>query len=297
MPWPGRDRRAATLAAATSPTWTKSRRWRRPRTPGEPGRRQGRSGRWRPRPSRACRWACAGRRRCGSAGPPPGRRSLWPSWRPGVPGRAWWWRRRCAGRRGVLGDDRGRQGRSARRAARLEAPGVQVGGDPWPRAHPAVFGAVVGTLAVDDHRGGQHQAGHAVPGHGGQQHGRAVHVDRGVVGQVGDVDAEPDLGGLVQHRVHPRQQCVQRGRVADVPRADLRPVTQVERDDLVAGYPKGLGDVAPDETGGAGDQCPHPADVSGDTGTGPGSTAGRKNSITSRGRGTPPSCPSVRRGR
>ena len=54
--------------------------------------------------------------------------------------------------------------------------------------------------------------------HGLEQHRGAGDVDVRVEGQVAEVHAEPDHGGLVAHRVHPGQRLVHRGRVAHVDR-------------------------------------------------------------------------------
>jgi hypothetical protein len=49
-----------------------------------------------------------------------------------------------------------------------------------------------------------------------EQHRGAGDVDVGVHGQVGQVHAEPDHGGLVAHRVHPGQRLVHRRRIPHV---------------------------------------------------------------------------------
>ena len=50
----------------------------------------------------------------------------------------------------------------------------------------------------------------------GQQLGGAGVIRRGVVGQVADIDAEPDLGGEMEHRVDAGQSAVDGGRITHV---------------------------------------------------------------------------------
>ena len=162
--------------------------------------------------------------------------------------------------RRLLADRRSTKRRPAHGAARLEKPRGQVTRVPGQGPHPAMRSAVVGALAVHDHRGGEDQPPDAVPAHRLEQHRGAGDVDVRVHGQVGQVDAEPDHGGLVAHRVHPGQRLVHRRRVAHVALDQIagdvrRPAVvhgrgeRIQAADLVARLPHGLGDVRPDEAG------------------------------------------------
>ena len=137
------------------------------------------------------------------------------------------------------------------------------------RTGPCV-GAVVAALAVDDHRGGEHQARYARGAHRLQQHGRARHVDIAIGGQVGQVDAEADQGGLMADRVDAVQRPPTAQRVADIGDDQLGrggPVAgpavvhgrgeRVQAADVVPGGERRVGDVRADEAGRAGDQDVH----------------------------------------
>jgi hypothetical protein len=123
-----------------------------------------------------------------------------------------------------------------------------------------VRGAVVGTLAVHDHGGREHQPADAVPAHGLEQHRGAGDVDVRVQGQVGQVHAEPDHGGLVADRVHASQRLVDRGRIAHVTHDQVGITVRgpavvhggrerVQAADLVARLLERRGNVRPDEAG------------------------------------------------
>jgi hypothetical protein len=170
--------------------------------------------------------------------------------------------------RGVLGDRRRGQRLRAPRAARLEAPRGQVGRITGRGPDPAVRGAVVGALAVDDHRRGHHQARDAAAAHRLQQDRGPRDVDVRVDRQVRQVHAEADHGGLVADRVHPGQRLVHRTTVAHVAddqvgRQAVRPARVdgggegIQPAHLVTRGPEGLGDLRPDEPGRAGDQNAH----------------------------------------
>ncbi len=99
--------------------------------------------------------------------------------------------------------------------------------------------------------------------HGLEQHGRAGDVDVGVGGQVGEVHAEPDQGGLVTHRVHTGQGLVDHRRVAHVADDELaayvvRPAVVngrgegIQAPDLMPGRLHRLRDMRPDKAGRAG---------------------------------------------
>ena len=64
-----------------------------------------------------------------------------------------------------------------------------------------MFGALSQSLAVDNHRAGQHQPGHPGTRHCGEQYRRAVHVGGGVVGQILHVHSEADLRREMAHGV------------------------------------------------------------------------------------------------
>jgi len=107
-----------------------------------------------------------------------------------------------------------------------------------------------------------------VPAHGLEQHRGAGDVDVGVTGQVGEVHAEPDQGGLMADRVGSGQRLVHRDRVADV--ADhqvgghvVRPAAmdgrreRVHASHLMAGRADGLRDMRSDKAGRTGHQNTH----------------------------------------
>ena len=172
--------------------------------------------------------------------------------------------------RGVLGDGGHGEGRRAPRAAGLEPGRLQIAHLPRGRPDPAVPGAVVGAFPVDHHGRGQHQAGHAAAAHGLEQHRGPGHVDVGVGGQIGQVDAEADQGGLVAHDVRARHRPADRVGVTDVPHRQLEVVRQVigppgvhgrgqrvQALDLVARRPHDIDCVGADETSGPGHQYSH----------------------------------------
>jgi hypothetical protein len=163
-------------------------------------------------------------------------------------------------KRRVLGHGRRGERLRALRAARLETAGGQVAGLAGQRPDPAVRRAVVGAFAVDDHRRREDQPRYAVAAHGLEQHRGTRDVDVRVRGQVGKVHAEPDQGGLVAHRVHPRQGLVHHRRVAHVADHELiadalRPAAMdgrgqgIKAAHLMAGRLHGFRDMRPDKTG------------------------------------------------
>ncbi len=88
-----------------------------------------------------------------------------------------------------------------------------------------------------------------------------------VGGRVGGVDARPDDGGLMTHRVDALEKRGKRGRVADVDDAALGrrfgagavrgPEHRVDRDDVVACVAQRGGHPGPDEARRAGQQDSH----------------------------------------
>jgi hypothetical protein len=115
-------------------------------------------------------------------------------------------------------------------------------------------------LITSDHRGGDDEPPDAVPAHRLEQHRGAGDVDVRVHGQVGQVRAEPDHGGLVTHRVHPAQRLVHRRRVAYVAHDQVTgdvggPAVvhgggkRIQAADFVARLLQRRSDVRPDEAG------------------------------------------------
>ncbi|GAB3898907.1 hypothetical protein GCM10027612_57920 [Microbispora bryophytorum subsp. camponoti] len=154
-----------------------------------------------------------------------------------------------------------RQRPPAARAHRLEPPRGQVLLVPGAGAHAAVLRAVVDALAVDHHGRRQDQPGDPAPRHRGEQHRGPERVDRHVVGEVLDVDAEADLGRLVHDGVGAVQGALDGVLVPHVTGSDVRAAAQVEAPHLVPGVAQQPGDVSPDETGRAGDHDLHPVTV------------------------------------
>ena len=149
----------------------------------------------------------------------------------------------------ILGHRLGVEWPAAARARRLVAPGVEVGDGARAGTDHAVGDAAVPALAVDDHARRQHDApGEAALVQRAQQARRAAVVARHVLVDVGEVDAEADLGGLVAHGVDAVEDADPRAGVADVGPAVLRRRREVGRlavvrrrvevvddDDVVAG--------------------------------------------------------------
>ena len=120
-------------------------------------------------------------------------------------------------------------------------------------------------LAVHDHAARQDEATSELPSPQRlQQHRGAGVVGPDVVGDVGEVDAETDLGRLVAHGVD----AVDRGGhpvgIHDVDRSEVDPgevgrgSDEVEHPHLDAGGQELLADVRADETGATGDEDLHP---------------------------------------
>jgi hypothetical protein len=134
-----------------------------------------------------------------------------------------------------------------------------------------VHGAAVTALAVDDHRRGHHQAaGEASTPQGPQQARRPGVVVVHVAGDVVEIHAQSDPGGLVAHGVHPHHRPRQGGLVLERGHAQVDPgvevvgrrgvgrrVERVEDDHVGAVVEQGVDDVAADEAGAPRDQHSH----------------------------------------
>jgi hypothetical protein len=83
-----------------------------------------------------------------------------------------------------------------------------------------VLAAAREAFAVNHHRACERQPRHAGARHAGEQRRSAGVVRRGVIRHIGDIDAEPDLRGEVDHRIDPGQRAIDRRAVAHV--ANLR---------------------------------------------------------------------------
>ncbi len=170
---------------------------------------------------------------------------------------------------GVLVDELPPQHGPADRAVVVEVAGLQRGHRPRAGHLGPVVGTGVAALAVDDHRGGQHQPVDAFLVHGGEQGGGAEVVVTGVRRQVGDRDPGADDRRLVADHVDPAQQVGPRGRrrrLAHVEpggagRRHGRAVGalehQVDPDHLVTRGLELLPDRGADEAGRAGQQDLH----------------------------------------
>jgi len=130
--------------------------------------------------------------------------------------------------------------------------------------------AVVTALAVDHHRGGEHQPPDVAPAHGLQQHGGAGDVDVAVLRQVGQVHAQADERGLVADCVDAVQRSRDQLRVPDVADDQLGPgrpvirhavvdrrVQRVQSAHVMALRQGRVGDMRADEAGGASNEYPH----------------------------------------
>jgi hypothetical protein len=155
--------------------------------------------------------------------------------------------------RGVLGDRPGRDLCPAPRAARIEAPGVEVLGAARRWADDPVLGAAIHPFAVHDHARGQHEPpAEASSRELAQQHRGTDVVVRDVVGHVEEVDPEPDHARLVAHVVDAADRPRHRLGVAQVVTGP-----KVEDTDLMAGVSQGLDDVRSDEPCASGDEHDH----------------------------------------
>ncbi|SCD88668.1 hypothetical protein GA0115252_12322 [Streptomyces sp. DfronAA-171] len=172
-------------------------------------------------------------------------------------------------RGGVLGDEPRLQRGAARGAQRLEPARVERGDRARPRPYGSVARARVASLAVDDHRPGEHELADAAPGHRGHEHGGAEVVAPDVLGRVPHSVAEPHHGRLVAHGVDPGERPGDGVRVAHVVR---RVGARVEHDGFVPARRERFDDVGPDEPGTAGDQYAHAPTLGGTAprGGGPG---------------------------
>ncbi len=117
----------------------------------------------------------------------------------------------------VDGGPAGRAATPGHGAGRVEAAGGQVVGGAGAGAHVAVLVAPVAALAVDHHAAGQHQPAPERPSPQRLEEGGGA----GVVGlhigaDVAEVDAQPDLGRLVAHRVDTVDDCRRHRRVGHV---------------------------------------------------------------------------------
>ncbi len=157
--------------------------------------------------------------------------------RTGAPARAWSRRTRCAGPAArppapspaASGRPQRGQGGSKRPASRSAA--TRCAG----RDH-AVLGARVAALAVDDHARGEHEpAGEAARGERAQQLRGGEVVVGDVLGQVAEVDAEPDHRRLVAHVVDAVDRARRDLRVAQVALDPLRGGIEVVRPHAVRG--------------------------------------------------------------
>ena len=130
-----------------------------------------------------------------------------------------------------LGDRARLEGAPADRAGRLEAAGVEVGGRARRGGLGAVLGARVAALAVDDHARGEHEPAVEAAGvQRAQQLGRAEVVVGHVLGDVGEVDAEPDHRRLVADGVDAGDGAGGRGGVAEVLAQPFGVVRDIRRD-------------------------------------------------------------------
>ncbi len=173
--------------------------------------------------------------------------------------------------RGVLSHRARGERRSAVRAGRLEAAGLQVVERAGTGPHVAVLGARVAPLAVDDHAACEHEApADAGGGELAQQDRGAQVVVADVVDDVAEVDAEPDHRRLVADVIDAGQATSDDRGVAHVTVDPLRARVQVvrpsrvsarqqsvEADHVVARVEQRVDDVRPDEPRGAGDEDPH----------------------------------------
>ena len=131
-----------------------------------------------------------------------------------------------------LGNQPGDQRGSARGTGRLEPATRQVRRGARRRRHRPVVAAGVPPLAVDHHRGGVDDAGHAGFGGGPEHDGGAEIVLADVVVDVAELDPQPDLGGQVNDDLAARHRRSHPVEVGDV---IARVSGPVEHDDVVAG--------------------------------------------------------------
>ena len=160
--------------------------------------------------------------------------------------------------------------RVAPRAPGVEDTRLQVLDPPGPGSDPRVLGTVVGALAVDHHRAGEHDPTDAGAVRGAQDAGGAEVVRRDVVDDVVEVDPEPDLGGEVHDHVRPGERGREDLLVPDVAHhqsrtrqrrrspAGVHVGAQRVEDGHVVTVRDQAGDRGPtDEAGSAGDEDAH----------------------------------------
>ena len=136
----------------------------------------------------------------------------------------------------ILGDGLGRERSTAVRARWLVATRVEILDLPRAGSHESVRRAPVAALAVDDHRRGQDDtAGERAIMQGAQQDGGAEVVAADVRSDVGEVDAEADLGRLMADGIDPGDCCVDRVGVGDAAPDVLGPIVDPRRDPVVRG--------------------------------------------------------------
>ena len=157
------------------------------------------------------------------------------------------------------------------RARRLEPAGGERRSAARRGRDRAVRGAMPDALAVNDHRAREREPLDAGARHRGEQHRGPGIVRRRVVGQVLHVDAEPDLGGEMHHRLDAAQRAIDRARRracrrggtstpaggVQCSRACTSARSESSTRDLVAAREQLTQHMLADEAGAAGEQNPH----------------------------------------
>ena len=79
-----------------------------------------------------------------------------------------------------------------------------------------MLGADAKTLAIHDHRTGECQTQHFCIRHRGEKNGRSGIVGRRIVGQIADIDTEPDFRCQMHHGIDTAQRQIDGLAVADI---------------------------------------------------------------------------------
>ena len=153
---------------------------------------------------------------------------------------------------------------SRHRTARLELAGTEVVDQARPRCDRSVVGAARTAVAVDDHAAGEDNAAAERPSPQGVEQDRRADVVVGhVVADVGEVDAQADLGGLMADGIDPVDGRPGDRWIPDVafdelgPLVDRRCAQPVEDSDPHTGVAQGVDHMGTDEASPTGDEDPH----------------------------------------
>ena len=152
----------------------------------------------------------------------------------------------------------------------VEDAGIEVGTPPRGGCDRVVgAGGGVPSLAINDHRRGEHEAPDAGTPHRREKFRGGEDIGGDVVGRIGEIDAQSHLRSLMRDGVDPAQRTVEHLGVTDIAadhldigvehrRSPMHVVAEGVQDaHLVASDSRRLDDAGADEAGAARDEKPH----------------------------------------